>query len=74
MAEVTRDDSGKITRITYMDHAGYKAQVDPPEGDTGRVRITTTNKGGSGNPVDLERSEARKFFRDGLDLIGGEDD
>lgn len=75
MADVTRNEqTGEVTQVRYRDTSNYAVEVQKHSPFPGRVRITTKNAGGGGYPVDLERQEARKLFRDGLDLLGGEDD
>lgn len=73
MANVTKDDNGKVVKVSYDDFANYSISVEAP-GTNGRLRITTKSKSGTGAPVDLERSEAKRFARDVIELAGGEDD
>jgi hypothetical protein len=72
MADVTRNDKGEIVKVSYVDNAGYTAEVDLRSPISGRVRIVSKAPGGTGSPADLTRSEARKYARDILDLVGHE--
>lgn len=73
MADVVKDDKGEIQKVVYKDNAGYTLEIDKRSPVSGKVRIISKSPGGNGSPADLAPSEARKFARDVIDLVGGGD-
>lgn len=74
MAEIIKDDKGAIVGVRYKDNSDYTVEIDTRSPISGKVRIISKSAGGSGSAADLAPSEARKFFHDGLEILGGGDD